>query len=89
MKPYSFNLATEYPDVYTAIRLPLAVVMVTVNGEFCCHAGISSNGVLDVFLPEDTYLRIQSGQSKMLFPVFVHSSGDRGQLEAIEIVDLE
>jgi hypothetical protein len=87
-QPYSFELQTEYPEVFASIKLPVAVITVTVNGEFCCNAGISSEGVLDLLLPEETYRNLRADQAKMLFPIFKHSPGERGQLFAIEIDDV-
>ena len=89
MNPYCFDLESEYPEAFGSFQLPVAVVMVTVNGEFCCNGGISSDGILDVLLPDDTYRELRSGVARMFFRTFAHTPGEAGQLEAIEIVDVE
>lgn len=89
MNPYSIELENEYPEAFGSFRLPVAVVMVTINGKFCCNAGIDNEGMVDILLPEDTYRKLKTGRANILFPTFVHSPGEAGQLEAIEIVFTE
>ena len=88
VKPYSFELESEYPEVFGSFKLPVAVVRVLVDNKFCCNAGISTYGTLDLMLPAETYQNLRAGKARMLFPVFVDSESAVGQLEAIEIVSI-
>lgn len=94
MKPYSFELAADFPEVFTAIKLPSGKIPVSTHGEFCCYTMVNPDGCVDVLLPEESYLRIKANRATVLLQIIKgppNSVPDGGRLEeliAIEVVDV-
>lgn len=86
-QPYSFDLKNEYPKEFAWMKLPIAVIGVNVNNEFCCHAGVTEEGVMDLDLPKDVYAMLGTGEMKMTFPRQELSDGRGYELMAIDIMD--